>query len=114
MLDNLAITIIFVSFFGFGSTFVLASRLVEEHASIWAVIFLTILMLATTFGISAMLIRQIARILDFSLNSKPSDEERKAAITEPQMPQIESAPEYAASVTEVTTRTLEPTLKEQD
>lgn len=112
MLDNLAITVIFVSLFGFGSTFMLASKLVEEHVATWAVAFFVLLMLGTTFGISALLIRQISRVLDFSLNRKPSDGER-AAITERQMPQIESAPEYAGSVTEVTTRTLEPNLKEQ-
>lgn len=114
MLDNLAITVIFVSLFGFGSTFMLASKLVEEHVATWVVALLLIPMLATTFGISALLIRQISRVLDFSLNRKPSGEEQRSAITERQMPQIESAPEYVASVTEVTTRTLEPTLKEQD
>ncbi|MEW6206833.1 MAG: hypothetical protein AB1631_00595 [Acidobacteriota bacterium] len=112
MLDNLAITIIFVSFFGFGSTFVMASELVEEHVSIWAVIFLTALMLATTFSIEVLLIRQISRVLDFSLNRK-SVEEEKSAITERQMPEIESAPEYV-SVTESTTRSLEPNLKDQN
>lgn len=113
MLDNLAITIIFVSLFGFGSTFLLASKLVEEHVATWGVAFFVLLMLATTFGISALLIRQISRVLDFSLNRKPSGEER-AAITERQMPQIESALEYVASVTEDTTRTLEPDLKERN
>jgi hypothetical protein len=113
MLDNLAITVIFVSLFGFGSTFMIVSKLVEEHASMWAVALFVLLMLATTFGIAALLIRQIARILDFSLNRTRGEEEPRAAITERQIPQIESAPEYIASVTEVTTRTLEPN-KEQN
>jgi hypothetical protein len=114
MLDNLAITIIFVSLFGFGSTYVLVSRLVEEHAGTWMVTLFGLLTLATTFGIVALLIRQISRILDFSLNRTRGEEEPRAAITERQTPQIESAPEYTASVTEVTTRTLEPNLKEQN
>jgi hypothetical protein len=112
MLDNLAITIIFVALFGFGSTFVTASEL-SKQVSIWAVIFLTTLMLATTLAIAALLIRQIARVLDFSLNRKSVEEER-TAITEREMPQIESAVEYVASVTEATTRELEPSLEERN
>ncbi len=107
MLDNLAITVIFVSLFGFGATFALASKLVKEQVDTWAVIFLSILTLGTTFGIAALLIRQISRVLDFSLNRIRGEEEPKAAITEPQMPLLESAFDYVASVTEVTTRTLD-------
>ena len=107
VIDHLATVICFVAIFGFIATFLIVENLVKSNANLGAIATFMLMLLATIFGISWLLVRQIAGVLDFNRQLKLSEESRSMLVRDTQPQQLE-APQQMISVTEETTRNFNP------
>ena len=107
VIDHLATVICFVAIAGFISTFIIVENLLKSNASLGATAAFMFMLLATIFGISWLLIRQIAGVLDFNRQMKLQEQAKNVLVRDTQPQQLE-APADLISVTEQTTRNFTP------
>lgn len=112
--NKLALIIGLTLIFGLGIVFGGAGELAKKGVNPVAITWMAIFGLATLFGISAMFIRLWSQIS--GINSQPQRQpqpNRRESIYEPARPsQLPPRPANFGSVTENTTRTLEPVLRD--
>jgi len=104
------------SLIGFGGLFlivVLVRELLRRGVETSAVILITVLSLLIIFGISVLLIRQLSSVLGVYLQSGKVDESQELELSGRRTPVLEAPREPVPSITEHTTRTLEPSYKER-
>ena len=99
----------FVGLGGLGLTLGLIATLLKYGVVIEAVVMLAIAFLATVFGISFLMIRQISQISNASQISRKNNFENPQ-LNSPNTAQLEEPRQPARGVTENTTRTLEKEL----
>ena len=99
----------FVGLGGLGLTVGLIAILLKNGVVPEVVVMLAIAFLATVFGITFLMIRQMSQMMNPSQSSLKSFSE-KAQLNSPNTAQLEEPLQPAGSVTENTTRTLEKTL----
>ncbi len=114
LLRNLSIATGFVGVVGLGGLIGLIAILAGNagnRAAPELIVILSILFLATTFGICFLLTRQISRLTDNAISTKENSKQKSAPkqLSPAVMGQIESPREPFISVTENTTRTLDKT-----
>ncbi len=116
VLKSLSVSTGWVGVVGLGGLIGLIAILVNNHVVPELIAILSLLFLATTFGICFLLTRQISRLTDTALTTmenstqKPVPEQLNAPVTG----QIESPRPPLASVTENTTRTLDEVLAKRN
>jgi hypothetical protein len=102
MLDNVLTTLFLIVMFGMGTLVGLVAVLLGNDVPTEFVGLLSIVYLATIFGICFSLVRQVPKLIDAKLNLlKPTLPAAEAR------PQLDQYREPAMSVTEHTTRTLD-------
>jgi uncharacterized membrane-anchored protein len=99
----------FVGLGGLGLTVGLIAILLKNAVVIEAVVMLAIAFLATVFGMTFMMIRQISQMSNVALPAKERAIENPQ-LNQPRTAQLEEPRQPARSVTENTTRTLEKEL----
>lgn len=99
----------FVVLGGLGLTLGLITILLQNHVVIEAVVMLALAFLATVFGISFMMMRQISQMAGNAPRLKENAPEN-LKLNSPNTAQLEEPRQPARSVTENTTRTLEKEL----
>lgn len=107
VVEQLATVICFVAIAGFIATFIIVENLLKSNASLGATAAFMFMLLATIFGISWLLIRQIAGVLDFNRQLKLQEQAKSILVRDTQPQQLE-APADLISVTEQTTRNFNP------
>ncbi len=112
LLKNLSIATGFVGVVGLGGLIGLIAILAGNAGNRSApelIVIVSILLLATTFGICFLLIRQISRLTETAFSAKENSKQKYAAeqLNVAVAGRIESPREPFISVTENTTRTLE-------
>ena len=114
----ISIAVVLVSLGGFGLIFALAITLINRGVNLSAGgISLIVIFLLVIVAIAWLLIRQLSRVLDISellQGSKTSNETTQPALKENPFPQISAPHEPVLSVTDHTTRTLEPVHKDRN
>lgn len=103
VVEHLATVICFVAIAGFIATFIIVENLLKSNAGLGATAAFLFMLLAAIFGISWLLIRQIAKVLDFNRQLKLQEQAKSVSVRDTQPQQIE-APAELISVTEQTTR----------
>ncbi|MEW6729850.1 MAG: hypothetical protein AB1489_00810 [Acidobacteriota bacterium] len=114
IIQYISIATVIVGLGGLFFTTILAIKLLNKDFAFRHLIVVLILFLLTTFGISAMLLRQLSRVLSVYLGTKASDESKQAALTEGPPLQFDVPKQPIASVTEHTTRKFEPIHRQQN
>lgn len=112
VLENLSSSVGYVGFIGLGGFIGLIAILVGNHVAPELIGILSLLFLATTFGICFLLTRQISRLTETALSPKENPTQKTAPeqLNAPVTGQIELPRQPLASVTENTTRTLDEVL----
>ncbi len=113
VVDHLATVICFVAIFGFGAAFLIVKSLLSAGTNTSAIATILLFILATIFGLSWLLIRQISESLKYSRQQLPEREPAPIHVRNTQPQQLEAAPEMI-SVTENTTRNFNPVYKERE
>lgn len=117
MLDNLAITAIFIGVGGLLFLVGLVAVLLDKPLSTQVIILIVIAYLGAWLGVCLKLLGQISKIVDANLKDrKPKDEDfapQPARLAAPTTAQLEEHREPALSVTENTTKTLDEVLVER-
>ncbi len=116
MLDNLAITAIFIGLGGLGCLVGLVAILLGNGVIPQVLVLIVLAYLAAWFGVSYKLLGQISKLVDANLERKKSKENepyQASQISARRTAQLESVREPIASVTENTTRTLDEVLVEK-
>lgn len=107
VIEQLATVICFVAIAGFIATFIIVENLLKSNASLGATAAFMFMLLATIFGISWLLIRQIAGALNFNRQLKLQEQAKSVLVRDTQPQQLE-APAELISVSEQTTRNFTP------
>jgi preprotein translocase subunit SecG len=110
-LKILSVSTGWVGVVGLGGLIGLIGILLSNHAVPELIVILSILFLATTFGICFLMTRQISRLVEAANPSKQNSKQKFAPeqLNSFAVSQIESPRETFVSVTENTTRTLDKT-----
>ena len=108
-LQNLSMGVGFMGLGGLGLTVGLIAILLNFGAIPEVIVMLTIAFLATVFGISFLMVRQISQMSRAALPTKEKVIENPQ-LNQPHTAQLEEPRQPARSVTENTTRTLEKEL----
>jgi len=108
-LEYLSMATGFVGLGGLGLTVGLIAILLEYNLIPQVVVMLSVAFLATVFGISFLMVRQISQMSNASQPSK-KDSFENPQLSSPNTAQLEEPRQPARSVTENTTRTLEEEL----
>jgi len=108
-LEYLSMATGFVGLGGLGLTVGLIAILLEYNLIPQVVVMLSVAFLATVFGISFLMVRQISQMSNASQPSK-KDSFENPQLSSPNTAQLEELRQPARSVTENTTRTLEEEL----
>ncbi|MBC8030530.1 MAG: hypothetical protein H7Z16_10505 [Pyrinomonadaceae bacterium] len=110
----ISVAIAAVTLGGFGMVFAVVMTLIERGLSVseggMVLILVSLLIILTIVG---LLVRQLSRVLSIPQLSVPAPTQRPT-LAETAVPQIAAAHAPVASVTDHTTRTLEPVYKERD
>ena len=104
------------SLIGFSGLFlmvVLVREMLRHGVETSAVVLVTVLSLLIIFSISVLLIRQLSSVLGVYLQSGNVDESQKLELSGRRTAVLEAPREPAPSITEHTTRTLEPSCRER-
>lgn len=111
----ISISVTLVTLIGFGMVFGVVMTLIERGINLspggMALIFFALLFI---FTIVALLIRQLSRVLSFPQRPAESAPARLPRIVETAMPELTAGRTPGVSVTDHTTRTLEPVYRERD
>lgn len=114
----ISIAVVLVALGGFGLIFALAMTLINRGINLsGGGISLIVIFLLVILAIAWLLIRQLSRVLDISellQGSNISNETIQPALQEKPFPQISAPHEPVLSVTDNTTRTLEPVHKDRN
>lgn len=116
MLDNLAITAIFIGLGGLGCLVGLVAVLLGGNVIPQVIVLIVLSYLAAWFGVCFKLLGQISKLVDANLEKKKSKEDESVEplqLATPRTAQLESPREPVISVTENTTRTLDEVLIER-
>lgn len=105
--QNLSMGAGFVGLGGLGLTLGLIAILLKNNVVIEAVVVLAMCFLATVFGISFLMIRQLSKIISQPANKQISEKPNPATLGAPNTAQLEEHREPARSVVENTTRTFD-------
>ena len=109
--------VVLVALAGFGLIFALAMTLITSGINLsGGGMALIVFFLSVVLAIVWLLTRQLARVLDIAklLGEEVSASTSGPALSERPIPQISAAREPLASVTDSTTRTLQPIHKQRD
>lgn len=111
----ISIAVTLVTLIGFGMVFSVVMTLIERGINLspggMALVFFALLFI---FAIVALLIRQLSRVLGLPQLPVAATPAQKPQIVEGVVPEIAAARTPVASVTDHTTRTLEPVYRERD
>ncbi len=111
----ISIAVTLVTLIGFGMVFGVVMTLVERGINLspggMVLIFFALLFI---FTIVALLIRQLSRVLSIPQLPVETTQVPRTKIAEPGVPELGAARLPIASVTDHTTRTLDPVYKERD
>lgn len=109
MLNKILITLFLIVFFGLALLVGLVGALLGSGVAAKDVIILSVVYLATIFGISATLLRQVPKLIDARLktNDRPSDYASPPQIQPRTTAQLPDHLDPVPSVTDHTTRILE-------
>ncbi len=111
----ISIAVTLVTLLGFGMVFGVVMTLIERGINLspggMALVFFALFFI---FMIVALLIRQLARVLSLPQLAVEATSPEKPRIVEVVVPEIGAARVPAASVTDHTTRTLDPVHRERD
>lgn len=111
----ISVAITLVTLGGFGMVFVVVMSLITGGINLSpGGMGLIVLSLLIILAIAGLLVRQLSRVLSTSQLSADPAPAPKAQLIENPVQQISAAREPASSVTDHTTRTLEPVHKERD
>lgn len=111
----ISIAVTLVTLLGFGMVFGVVMTLIERGISLspggMALVFFALLFILT---IAVLLIRQLSRVLSIAQPPIETAQAPRPRIVEAVVPELGAARPPIASVTDHTTRTLEPVYKERD
>lgn len=109
MLNKILITLFLIVFFGLALLVGLVGALLGSGVAAKDVIILSVVYLATIFGISVTLLRQVPKLIDARLktNDRPSDYAAAPQLQPRTTAQLEDYREPVMSVTDHTTRILD-------
>ena len=106
-LQSLSMSAGFVGLGGLGLTLGLIAILLKNNVVIEAVVMLAMFFLATVFGITFLMIRQLSRMTTTASTEQIPEKPNPAQIAATDTARLEEYRQPARSVTEPTTRTLE-------
>lgn len=114
MLDNILTAVFLIVLFGMGILVGLVAVLLGSEVKTEVVVMVVIAYLASIFGISWTLLKQVPKLIDARLNSYKGAEESIRPLLQPRITaQLEEPLEPVGSVTDRTTRILERVPRER-